>query len=45
MIIGATRKMIAVRVGVPLNRELLWALTVVIGEAHVGAAAQHDGGH
>ena len=39
MIIGATRKVIAVRVGIPFNRELLWTLTIVVGKPHMGTSS------
>ena len=45
VVIGATGKMVAVRVGIPLNWELLGAFAIVIGETHVGTTTQHDGGH
>ncbi len=39
IIIGAAGKMIAVRVGIPFNGELLGALTIVVGETHMGATS------
>ena len=36
MIIGATGEVVAVRVSIPFDGELLWALATVVGEAHVG---------
>tara|TARA_B100000686_G_scaffold273283_1_gene290844 strand:- start:245 stop:541 length:297 start_codon:yes stop_codon:yes gene_type:complete len=35
MIIGATGKMVAVRVSIPFDGELLWTLAIVVGESHV----------
>ena len=39
MIIGGARQMIAVRVGIPLNRELLWTLAIVVGKPHMGTSS------
>ena len=42
MIIRGARKVIAVRVGIPFNRKLLWALTIVVGKPHMGAASKEE---
>ena len=43
MIIGRARKVITIGVSIPFNGKLLWALAIVVGETHMGAAAQHKG--
>ena len=42
MIIGRARKVITIGVSIPFNGKLLWALAIVVGEAHVDAAAHHE---
>jgi hypothetical protein len=42
VIIRGAWKVIAVRVRIPFNRKLLWALTVVVGKTHMGAASQEE---
>jgi hypothetical protein len=42
MIIGATGKMVAVRVGIPLNGELLGTFPIVVGKPHVGATSNEE---